>query len=240
MSDRRPTRDAHVYVSQDEQRRRERRRRKKAQRMRRRRLLLIVGAAMVVVAAVVAVRALTGGGRAPSGSPAAATGTTKPTSHRSSAAVVSAAAAHTVITIGWVGDTTPGSNYGMPPDAGRALFGSMRPLLSKPDLMIANLEGTYSTGGAVQVRQRRLAANCYAFQAPPSYARALAWSGIDLVNIANNHSHDYLGAACCRRAPRSSTPGCLRRAAGHRDARQRARRARGRDGLLALPVEQRR
>jgi hypothetical protein len=81
--------------------------------------------------------------------------------------------------------------YGMPPDGGRALFGSMRPLLSKPDLMIANLEGTYSTAGPSKCSGAS-AASCFAFQAPPSYAEALAWSGIDLVNIANNHSMDYL------------------------------------------------
>jgi len=81
--------------------------------------------------------------------------------------------------------------YGMPPAGGRALFGSLRPLLSKPDLMIANLEGTYSTAGPSKCSGES-AANCYAFQAPPSYAEALAWSGIDLVNIANNHSMDYL------------------------------------------------
>jgi hypothetical protein len=96
-----------------------------------------------------------------------------------------------VITVGWAGDTTPGSMYGMPPNGGRALFGSMRPLLSKPDLMIANLEGTYSTTGPSKCTGTSTA-NCFAFQAPPSYAEALAWSGIDLVNIANNHSMDYL------------------------------------------------
>ena len=80
--------------------------------------------------------------------------------------------------------------YGLPPDGGRALFGSLRPLLSKPDLMIANLEGTYSTAGPSKCGAST--ANCYAFQAPPSYAAALAWSGIDLVNMANNHSMDYL------------------------------------------------
>ena len=40
--------------------------------------------------------------------------------------------------------------------------------------------------------QRRSAGTCFSFQAPPSYATALAWSGIDLVNMANNHSMDYL------------------------------------------------
>ncbi|MGO8683467.1 MAG: CapA family protein [Thermoleophilia bacterium] len=90
-----------------------------------------------------------------------------------------------------MGDTTPGSMYGIPPDAGRALFGSLRPLLSKPDLMIANLEGTYSTPGPSKCAGESSGV-CYAFQVPPSYAKALAWSGIDLVNMANNHSMDYL------------------------------------------------
>ena len=80
----------------------------------------------------------------------------------------------------------------MPPDGGRALFGSLRPLLSKPDLMIANLEGTYSTAGPSKCAGGSSGV-CFAFQAPPSYAGALAWSGIDLVNVANNHSNDYLG-----------------------------------------------
>ena len=43
---------------------------------------------------------------------------------------------------------------------------------------------------------------CYAFQAPPSYARALRGAGIDLVNLANTHSYDYgeTGAAQTRTA----------------------------------------
>jgi hypothetical protein len=97
-------------------------------------------------------------------------------------------ASSTVITVGWVGDTTPGSKYGLPPDGGRALFGSMRPLLSEPDLMIANLEGTYST----VTTPKGSGPNTFSFQAPPSSASALKWAGIDLVNTANNHSMDYL------------------------------------------------
>jgi hypothetical protein len=95
-----------------------------------------------------------------------------------------------VITIGWVGDTTPGSQYGMPPDSGRALFARLRPKLRAPDLMIANLEGTYSTGGPSKC-DGASSGNCFAFQAPPAYAKALAWAGIDLVSVANNHSNDY-------------------------------------------------
>ena len=64
----------------------------------------------------------------------------------------------TVIEIGWVGDTTPGSKYGYPPDNGRALFAQVRDELRAPDLMIANLEGTYSAARAVEVRRQRLLA----------------------------------------------------------------------------------
>jgi len=103
----------------------------------------------------------------------------------------SAPAAPTVIEIGWVGDTTPGSKYGLPPDNGRALFASTKSRLRRPDLMIANLEGTYSTAGPSKCDGQD-SSLCYAFQAPPSYVEALPWAGIDLVNIANNHSYDYL------------------------------------------------
>jgi hypothetical protein len=182
----RPT-NARVRVNNRERRRR----------IRRRRLVLLVVVAVVALAAAAGVRALTGSTGSPSPRSGAAAGSgaakqtpsTRPSASGGSAA--SASLASTVITVGWVGDTTPGSMYGMPPDGGRALFGSLRPLLSKPDLMIANLEGTYSTAGPSKCSGAS-AADCYAFQAPPSYAEALAWSGIDLVNIANNHSMDYL------------------------------------------------
>jgi hypothetical protein len=94
----------------------------------------------------------------------------------------------TVIEIGWVGDTTPGSKYGLPPNGGRALFAAVRDQLLRPDLMMANLEGTYSTA----TTSKGSGANTFSFQAPPSYASALRWAGIDLVSVANNHSHDYL------------------------------------------------
>jgi hypothetical protein len=95
-----------------------------------------------------------------------------------------------VIEIGWVGDTTPGSMYGNPPDAGRALFAQVRDQLRAPDLMIANLEGTYSTGGTSKCSGSD-SSLCFAFQAPPSFAKALPWAGIDLVSLANNHTNDY-------------------------------------------------
>jgi len=96
----------------------------------------------------------------------------------------------TVIEVGWVGDTTPGSMYGLPPERGRALFSSVREELRAPDLMIANLEGTFSEGGPSKCGQD--STNCYAFQAPLANAPALKWAGIDMVSLANNHTHDYL------------------------------------------------
>jgi len=194
----RPPTGVRVYVSDRERRRR----------IRRRRLVALGAVVAVVVAAAAGARALTGHSGSPSpgsGAAAATAGVThapsaRPTVHATSSAAPSSA----VITVGWVGDTTPGSMYGMPPDGGRALFGSLPPLLRKPDLMIANLEGTYSTAGPSKCGSST--ANCYAFQAPPSYAAALAWSGIDLVNMANNHSMDYLARGF------SQTQAALRRA----------------------------
>lgn len=95
--------------------------------------------------------------------------------------------------IGWVGDTTPGSMYGNPPNDGRALFEYTKDRLSAPDLMVANLEGTFGSGGPNKCDGRD-STSCYAFQAPMANAAALTWAGIDVVNLANNHSNDYFGA----------------------------------------------
>jgi len=93
------------------------------------------------------------------------------------------------LTIGWVGDVTPGSRYGLPAQGGRALFANVRRALREPDLMVANLEGTLGVGGVAKCPPGT--ANCFAFQAPPANANALSDAGIDLVNLANNHSFDY-------------------------------------------------
>jgi hypothetical protein len=119
---------------------------------------------------------------ASTGSPASSSPSSSPSP------VSSSTLASKVITIGWVGDTTPGSQYGMPPNGGRALFQYMTTYLRKPDLMIANCEGTYSTA----TTSKGSGANTFSFQAPPSYTKALVWAGIDMVSLANNHAHDYL------------------------------------------------
>jgi Bacterial capsule synthesis protein PGA_cap len=151
----------------------------------------------VVVVVLVAVGAWAwnrGGDASPAHALAEASATAKATPPPSSAATPppspNPSATRTVITIGWVGDTTPGSRYGNPPDGGRALFAQVRDELRAPDLMLANLEGTYSDGGASKCDGSDSSA-CFAFQAPPSFAKALPWAGIDLVNMANNHANDY-------------------------------------------------
>jgi hypothetical protein len=156
----------------------------------RRRRLAALGVALALVAAVAAGAWLLVGGGGRSGGGAGA-GRPSPTAAAVAAASPSPSTAPPkVIQIGWVGDTTPGSQYGMPPDGGRALFVALRPELRAPDLMIANLEGTYSTGGPSKC-DGQSSGNCFAFQAPPAYAKALPWAGIDLVSLANNHSNDY-------------------------------------------------
>jgi capsule synthesis protein PGA_cap len=121
---------------------------------------------------------------APGGDPAAAAEAAATHAHRRG----DAKRART-LTIGWVGDVTPGSQYGLPAQGGRALFANVRRALREPDLMVANLEGTLGVGGVAKCPPGT--ANCFAFQAPPANARALSDAGIDLVNLANNHSFDY-------------------------------------------------
>lgn len=123
--------------------------------------------------------------------PAATAASVSATSGAGSAtATASVEPSPTVIEIGWVGDLTPGSKYGNPPDNGRALFEYTRKYLRKPDVMVANLEGTFGNGGPSKCDGKD-SKDCYAFQAPPANAESLAWAGIDVVNLANNHTNDY-------------------------------------------------
>src|SRR3954469_10049525 len=148
------------------------------------RSLLPAGAVLVPALAVLAIVLAPAPGRTTAGGSAAAEAATAP--HRAHA---HAARAGTV-TMGWVGDITPGSCYGLPARGGRALFAAVRRTLREPDVMAGNLEGTLSAGGASQCGVAP-AAGCFAFQAPPANAAALRDAGLDLVNLANNHSFDF-------------------------------------------------
>ena len=145
--------------------------------------------ALVATAGLLIVWMVAGWGR--DSGEAARSATDTPTSRGSTASASTSTTLPRVVEIGWVGDTTPGSKYGQPPNQGRALFADVRDQLRAPDLMMANLEGTFSVGGTSKCAGLD-SSKCYAFQAPPENASALTWAGIDLVGLANNHTHDYL------------------------------------------------
>src|SRR4051812_7415424 len=90
------------------------------------RALLPAGAVLVPALAVLAIVLAPAPGRTTAGGAAAAEAATAP-----HGAHARAARARTV-TIGWVGDITPGSRYGLPARDGRALFAAVRPMLREP------------------------------------------------------------------------------------------------------------
>src|SRR5262249_1035048 len=61
--------------------------------------------------------------------------------------------------------------------------------LEAADITWGNLEETLSTASGSKCGAG--SANCFAFQAPPSYAGLLHAAGFDLMNMANNHAFDY-------------------------------------------------
>ena len=95
----------------------------------------------------------------------------------------------TPITIQWVGDTVLASSYGTPPNGGRNSFDGVRRSLRLADLTFGNLEETFSVGGTSKCGSG--SSNCFAFQAPPSFARNLTAAGFDVMNLANNHAYDF-------------------------------------------------
>lgn len=97
------------------------------------------------------------------------------------------------LTIAWGGDTTLGSSFGVPGDRGFAALRGVSRLLSAADLSAVNNEGTYGTGGTSKCPGGS-GGTCFAFQAPPANATALARAGVDVANLANNHAFDF-GAA---------------------------------------------
>jgi hypothetical protein len=94
------------------------------------------------------------------------------------------------VTVGWSGDAVPASvDRGLPPDPGR-LLRAVTPLLSRPDVMVGNLEGTL-TRVATSTKCEPDSEDCVAFRSPPAYARLFAEAGYDVLSLANNHSHDF-------------------------------------------------
>lgn len=102
------------------------------------------------------------------------------------------------VKISAVGDCTLGGNYGfsrhldLNPGDYDYYLGGVAPFLRKDDLSIANLESSLTT--AVLEADKSHQAAPYFFKGPPEYARILKDGSIEAVNLANNHSFDYLQA----------------------------------------------
>jgi hypothetical protein len=86
----------------------------------------------------------------------------------------------------WVGDIAFSAREGLPPGGGAGVFSAVAGELKAADLATGNLEGTLGHGGPPKCR-----GDCFAFQAPSSYAQVLRNAGFGLLNLANNHSHDF-------------------------------------------------
>ena len=93
------------------------------------------------------------------------------------------------MTIQWVGDTVLASAFGTPPNGGRDSLDGVARSLRLANLTWGNFEETFSVGGDSKCSSS--STNCFAFQAPPSFARNLTAAGFDLVNLANNHAYDF-------------------------------------------------
>jgi hypothetical protein len=93
------------------------------------------------------------------------------------------------VTLNWVGDISFSERHGLPPGGPQRVLAKVRRYLRDADITTGNLEGTLGRGGPSKCSGG--GSNCFAFQAPASYARALARVGFQLFNLANNHSRDF-------------------------------------------------
>jgi hypothetical protein len=93
------------------------------------------------------------------------------------------------ISLNWVGDIAFSKRQGLPPGGPARVLAKVKKYLATGDITTGNLEGTLGRGGPSKCSGG--GKNCFAFQAPASYARGLARVGFDLFNLANNHSRDY-------------------------------------------------
>ncbi len=88
-----------------------------------------------------------------------------------------------------VGDMAFNDDGHLPSD-GTVYFKPLKSALSTADVTIGNVEGTLATGGSSKCGPNA-SRYCFAFRAPPRYAKALRASGFDVGNTANNHGFDY-------------------------------------------------
>jgi len=90
------------------------------------------------------------------------------------------------ISVGFVGDMVPSTDS----IYNESVFDNVSSLLSTPDLMIGNLEGTFAHVDRLS-KCEYLKTMCHAFRGDPSFADALKNAGFDFVSLVNNHSYDF-------------------------------------------------
>ena len=119
----------------------------------------------------------------------------------------SSAASGDEVSLNWVGDIAFSTRQGLPPGGPSRVLARVRKVLEAADYTTGNLEGTLGHGGPSKCSGG--GSNCFAFQAPASYARGLARVGFDLFNLANNHSRDF-GVSGTRQTVRALVAAGLR------------------------------
>jgi Bacterial capsule synthesis protein PGA_cap len=97
-------------------------------------------------------------------------------------------APHGTVTIAAVGDTMLGTTPTLTPSPATYL-GRMRAAL-QGDVVFGNLEGTLTDATGSKCGGTP-SSSCFAFHAPPGFARALRQSGFTVLSNANNHSFDF-------------------------------------------------
>jgi poly-gamma-glutamate capsule biosynthesis protein CapA/YwtB (metallophosphatase superfamily) len=93
-----------------------------------------------------------------------------------------------VVTLAAVGDTAMGNTPELPPDPA-SYFDPIEGELAG-DVVFGNLEGTL-TDVSESPKCGEGSTECFAFRAPPEYAKYLAAAGFTLMSNANNHSYDF-------------------------------------------------
>jgi len=95
------------------------------------------------------------------------------------------------LTIAMTGDIMMGTTFPtimLPANDGRNLFDDAKPILSRVDLAVGNLEGTLCDGGN---STKGTGSNSYAFRTPTAYSHLLSEAGYDYLSMANNHANDF-------------------------------------------------
>lgn len=107
------------------------------------------------------------------------------------------ACAETTVRLTFAGDVTLGSEEAVR-EKGHSLdsfarvygydyfFAKVRDLFAQDDLTVVNLEGVLSDSSEGENTKKT-----YRFRGPTAFAQILTAGSIEMVNLANNHSHDY-------------------------------------------------